>query len=145
MEDRIKEDLKQAQLSKDELKTSVLRMLLSEVNNQRIQKGSDLTDEEITAAISKEVKKRKEAALAFKNGGREDSAQKEEDEALILASYLPEQMSVEELTKIVEDTINELGANSQADMGKVIGSVIGKVKGQADGGEVSRLVREKLI
>ena len=145
MEDRIKEDLKQAQLSKDELKTSSLRMLLSEVNNQRIQKGSDLTDEEITAAISKEVKKRKEAALAFKNGGREDSAQKEEDEALILASYLPEQMSVEELTKIVEDTINELGANSQADMGKVIGSVIGKVKGQADGGEVSRLVREKLI
>ena len=145
MEDRIKEDLKQAQLSKDELKTSSLRMLLSEVNNQRIQKGSDLTDEEITAAISKEVKKRKEAALAFKNGGREDSAQKEEDEALILASYLPEQMSVEELTKIVEDTINELGANSKEDMGKVIGSVIGKVKGQADGGEVSRLVREKLV
>ena len=145
MEDRIKEDLKQAQLSKDELKTSVLRMLLSEVNNQRIQKGSDLTDEEITSVFQKEVKKRKEAALAFKNGGRGDSAQKEEDEALILASYLPEQMSVEELTKIVEDTINELGANSQADMGKVIGSVIGKVKGQADGGEVSRLVREKLI
>lgn len=144
MEDKIKTDLKNAQLSKDEVKVSTLRLLLSEVKNQEIAKGGVLTDEEIISIIQKEVKKRKEAAAGFRSGGREDSALREESELVVLQTYLPAQMNSEELTKIVEAVINEMGATGVADMGKVIGAVMAKVKGQADGGTVSSLVKERL-
>lgn len=142
--DRILKDLKQSQLNKDETKTSTLRLLLSEVKNAQIAKGGDLTDEEIIVIAQKEVKKRKEAAVGFRQGGRETGAQKEEAELKILEGYLPAALSNEELTKLVQDTINESGAKTIADMGKVMGVVMGKVKGQADGGVVSALVKEKL-
>lgn len=144
MVDKIQTDLKQAQLARDEIKVSTLRLLLSEIKNAEIAKGSPLADADIISVIQKEAKKRKEAAVAFRNGGREDSAVKEEAELRILESYLPEQISTEELTKIVEESINEQGATSIQDMGKVIGAVMSKVKGQADGGTVSALVKEKL-
>lgn len=139
------EDLKQAQLSRDETKVSTLRMLLSELKNAEIAKGEQLSEEDIIGVLAKEAKKRKEAAAGFRQGDREQQAQKEEAELLVLEQYLPKQLSSEELTKIVEQTINELGANSLADMGKVIGVVMGKVKGQADGGVVSGLVKERLV
>lgn len=142
--DQILKDLKQSQLNKDEIKTSTLRLLLSEVKNAQIAKGGDLTDEEIIVIAQKEVKKRKEAAVGFRQGGRESGAQKEEAELKILEGYLPAALSNEELTKLVQDTINESGAKTIADMGKVMGVVMGKVKGQADGGVVSALVKEKL-
>lgn len=142
--DKILKDLKQSQLNKDEIKTSTLRLLLSEVKNAQIAKGGDLTDEEIIVIAQKEVKKRKEAAVGFRQGGRETGAQKEEAELKILEGYLPAALSNEELTKLVQDTINESGAKTIADMGKVMGVVMGKVKGQADGGVVSALVKEKL-
>lgn len=148
MVDRIQSDLKQAQLAKDEVKVSTLRLLLSEIHNAEIAKSGPpaggLSDQDILSVIQKEVKKRKEAAAAFRSGGREDSATKEESESLILEGYLPAQISNEELTKIVEDTINEVGTTSPQDMGKVMGAVMGKVKGRADGGMVSALVKEKL-
>lgn len=142
--DKILKDLKQSQLNKDEIKTSTLRLLLSEVKNAQIAKGGDLTDEEIIVIAQKEVKKRKEAAVGFRQGGRETGAQKEEAELKILEGYLPAALSNEELTKLVQDTINESGAKTIADMGRVMGVVMGKVKGQADGGVVSALVKEKL-
>lgn len=141
----IQNDLKQAQLQRDELKVSVLRMLLSEIHNSEITKGIQLTDAETIAVIQKEVKKRKEAAAGFRQGGREESAVKEEQEAKILEGFLPAQMSDEELTKVVEDSIKEIGANNIADMGRVIGLVMSKVAGQAEGSRVSSLVREKLL
>lgn len=144
MVDKIQADLKQAQLSRDEIKVSTLRLLLSEIKNSEIAKGNPLSDEDIIAVVQKEIKKRKEAVLAFRSGGREDQAQKEESESRILEGYLPAQLSNEELTKIVETTITEIGANSISDMGKVIGIVMGKAKGQADGGMVAALVKEKL-
>ena len=144
MLNKILEDLKQAQLSKDEAKTSTLRMLISELNYAKIQKGEELSEEDIIVVVQKEVKKRKEAAEGFRKGAREEQAIKEEAEAKILMQYLPAQLSNEELTKIVEETITETGANSLADMGKVIGIVMGKIKGQATGGQVSLLVKEKL-
>lgn len=143
--DQIQTDLKSAQLSRDEVKVSTLRLLLSEVKNREILKGEVLSDEDIISIIQREVKKRKEAAEAFRSGGREDSAVKEEAEALVLEHYLPQQLSNEELTKIVSDTITELGAASVADIGKVIGVVMGKVRGKADGGAVSAIAREKLV
>jgi uncharacterized protein len=143
MQNQIQEDLKAAQLAKDEVKVSTLRMLLSEIHNLEIQKG-ELKEEDITSVISREVKKRKEASEAFRNGNREEQAQKEEAELAILRAYLPEQLSDEELTKLVEDSINEVGASQLSDMGKVIGAVMGKAAGKVDGSRVSSIVREKL-
>lgn len=142
--DEIKKDLKQAQMDRDEIKVSTLRLLLSEIHNSQIQKGEDLTEEEIIQVIQREVKKRKEAIEGFRSGGREDQAQKEEKEAQVLKSYLPAQLSNEELTKLIEDVINNLGAKSLQDLGRVMGEVMKQVKGQADGGRVSALVKEKL-
>lgn len=142
--EQIQNDLKEAQLARDEIKISTLRLLLSEIKNAEIAKGGPLTDEDVISVVQREVKKRKEAAAAFKVGGREEQAQKEEAESQVLTSYLPQQLSTEELTKIVQETITEVGATSVADMGRVMGVVMGKVKGQADGSTVSSLVKEKL-
>ncbi len=145
--DQIQSNLKQAQLARDEIKVSTLRLLLSEIKNAEIAKGpanAGLADEDIISVVQKEVKKRKEAALAFRNGGREESALKEEAEAKVLESYLPAQISNEELTKIVEEAITEVGAKGISDMGKVIGAVMGKVRGRSDGAAVSSIVKEKL-
>src|SRR3989344_8227175 len=140
--DQLQEDLKQAQLAKDEIKVSTLRMLLSEIKNAEIAKGEALAEPDLVQVLQREVKKRREAAEGFRSGGREESAQKEESELAVLQAYLPQQLSNEELTKIVEEVINEVGASSISDMGKVIGAVMGRVKGQADGGAVSSLVKE---
>lgn len=149
MLDRIQTDLKNAQLNRDEVKVSTLRLLLSEIKNGEIAKSDPpaggLSDEEIILVVQREIKKRKEAAAAFRSGGREESAGKEEAEQKVLEGYLPVQLSVEELTKLVEETIHEVGANSVSDLGKVIGAVMGKVKGKADGGTVSATVKEKLL
>lgn len=143
--DQIQNDLRQAQLGKDDVRISALRLLLSEIHNAEIEKGGVLSDEEIISVIQREVKKRKEAALGFRQGSREEAALKEETEQKALEAYLPARLSNEELTKIVEDSIKELGASSLQDMGKVMGVVMGKVKGQADGGMVSSLVRSALV
>lgn len=148
MLDKIQTDLKQAQLSKDEIKVSTLRLLLSEIHNSEIQLGKEagkLSDEQLITIIQREAKKRKEAIEGFRRGGREESAQKEAAELKILENYLPVQLSDEELTKIVEDTITEVGASSMSEMGKVIGQVMSKVAGKTDGSRVSALVKEKLI
>lgn len=140
----VQEQLKQAMLAKDEIKVSTLRLLVSEIRNAQIAKGHELADEEILEVVAKEVKKRKEAAIGFRQGGREESALKEEAELKVLETYLPEQMSDAELTKIVEEAINTTGAASMSDMGKVIGVVMAQVKGQADGGRISAIAKEKL-
>lgn len=142
--EQIQSDLKTAQLARDEIKVSALRLLLSEMKYAQINKGRDLADEDVIIVVQKEVKKRREAACGFRLGGREDSALKEEAELKILENYLPAQLSKEELTKIAEETISELGATNIQDMGKVIGVVIGKVKGKADGNSISLIVKERL-
>lgn len=144
LSDTLQQDLKRAMLSREEVKVSTLRMLLSEVKNAEIQKGASLEDVDIVAVVQKEAKKRREAAAAFRSGAREEQAQKEEAELKILEGYLPSQLSDEELTKIVEETINNIGAKSLQDMGKVIGIVMGKVGQGADGSRVSSIVKEKL-
>lgn len=142
---KLQEELKQAQLDKDEVKVSTLRLLLSEVHNSKIQKGTeDLTDSDIQSIIQKEVKKRSESILAFRNGNREEMAQKEEAEAEVLKTYLPEQLSDEELKNLVAEAISQTGATGMSDMGKVIGVVMAGVAGKADGGRVSSLVKEQL-
>lgn len=142
--DQIQTDLKNAQLARDEVKVSTLRLLLSEIHNAEIQKAGNLSDEDALAVCQREAKKRKEAAAAFRVGNREEAASKEEAELKILEGYLPAQMSNEELTKVVLEVITEMGVSGIADMGKVIGVVMGRVKGKAEGAQVSAIVKDKL-
>lgn len=141
--DQLQSELKLAMLAKDEVKTSTIRMLISEIKNYQIQKG-ELNDQDMILVVQKEAKKRKESIQSFRSGGREEMAQKEEQELKILETYLPEQISDEELTKIVDTVINEVGAKSMTDMGKVIGQVMARVGQSADGGRVSAIVKQKL-
>lgn len=149
---QLQSDLREAQLARDELKVSTLRLLLSEIKNAEIvlrqssgqAKGGVLTEEDIVSVIQKEIKKRKEAAEGFRKGGREEQALKEEAELKVLQSYLPEMLSNDQLTKIVEESITEVGAKTLPDLGKVMGVVMSKVKGRADGGTVSALVKDRL-
>lgn len=142
--DQIQSDLKQAQLDRNEAKVSTLRLLISEIKNAQISKMGELSDQDTISVIQKEAKKRKEAAAGFRSGNREEAALKEEGELKILESYLPAQLSDEELAKIVQDAISQTGAASVSDMGKVMGVAMGKVAGRADGGRISQLVKEQL-
>lgn len=145
MEQKLREDLKSAMISKDEVKVSTLRLLLSELTYAKVAKKVEtLSDEDIISVIQKAVKQRKESITSYKAGDREDLAVKEEAELAILETYLPEQISDEELTKIVDESITKSGASSMGDMGKVIGMVMGQVGQKVEGARVSSLVKERL-
>ena len=144
LESQIKDDLKTALKSKEELIVSVLRMLMADIKNAAIEKKEDLDDEEVTQAVTKAVKQRKDAIASYKEGGRDELADKEKKEIEILQKYLPEQLSEEEIVKVVDGVIKSTGASSAAEFGKVMGSVMSKLKGQADGQVVNKIVKEKL-
>ena len=144
---QLKEELKQSMLARDAMKTSVLRMVISAIGYAEIQKGGagyEATDEDVLAVIQKEVKQHKDSIEQFKNAGRQELVDKESKELEILSTYLPAQMSEEEVKKLVIEAVKQTGATSPADMGKVMGALMAKVKGKADGGMVSKLVREQL-
>lgn len=145
LKDQIIQDLTEAMKAKDELKTSTLRMLKADIMKYEVS-GADkkATDDVVIDLVKKGIKQRKEASEGFKKGGNEASAQKELDEIKILESYMPEQMSEDEVKKIVQEVIDQMSAGP-ADFGKVMGAVIGKIKGQADGGIVNRIVKELLM
>lgn len=125
---------------KAELKA--LRFILSEIKYAEIAKQKELTDEEVITLLQKEVKKRKEAIELFKKGARFELVKDEEEQIKIIEAYLPVQMSQEEVEKIVEETLATIADTSN--LGKVIGTVMAKVKGRIDGGIVAQLVRQKL-
>src|SRR3989344_1132644 len=132
----LQENLKQSMLAKDELKTSVLRMLLSAINYYEIGKGGagyEATEEDVFAVIQKEVKQRRDSIEQYKAGNRQDLSDKEEQELAILQTYLPAQMGEEEIKKLVQETVAQTGATGIQDMGKVMGALMPKVKGKADG------------
>lgn len=125
-------------------KLSVLRLVKNSMNVAAKEKKADLTDEDAVRVLQKEAKQRKDSIASYKEGGRDDLANKEEAELAIIETYLPEQMSAEEITAIVDEAISSTGASSMQDMGKVMGAVTAKTTGKADGGEVAKIVREKL-
>lgn len=144
---KLQEELKESMLAKDELKTSVLRLLLSAINYYEIQKGGagySANEEDILSVIQQQVKQRQDSIEQFKNAGRQELADKEQKELEILQKYLPEQMNEEEAKSIVQQTISELGATSIQDMGKVMGALNAKLKGKADMGMVSQIVKSSL-
>lgn len=143
----LKDQLKEAMLAKDELKTSVLRFILSGITYYEINKGGagyEATDEDVMAVINKEAKQRRDSITEFEKAGRQDLVDKEKSELSILESYLPQQMSEEEVKKLVDEAVSSTGASSPSDMGKVMGALMPNVKGKADGQLVSRLVKEAL-
>lgn len=142
--DKINIDFITAMKSKDETKVSVLRLLKSALQNYQIAEQKELSDDDIIKVIQKEIKQRKDSISTYETGGRLELADKEKAEIEVLAKYMPQQLSNEELTEIVEKAIAETGATSEADIGKVMGRVMPQVAGQADGGQVSAKVKELL-
>ncbi len=144
---KLQEELKQSMLAKNELKTSVLRLLISAINYFEIQKGRagyTATEEDIMSVIQKEIKQHKDSIEQFTTAGRQELVDKEQKELEILQSYLPEQMNEEEVKKIVEETITETGAKTIQEMGKVMGALTAKLKGKADMSLVSQIVKSSL-
>jgi len=145
---QIQEDLLSAMKAKDAVSVSVLRMLKSALENKKIEKkiakDQDLPDADCVAVIKSELKKRKDSIDAYTEAKRNDLVEQEQAEAAILEKYLPEQMSEDQVVAIVQEVIKTTGAESPSDFGKVIGQVMAKTKGQADGQLVSKVVKEEL-
>lgn len=144
LSERLNEDMKQAMKSQDKFKLSVIRMVKASIKNLEIDQHKTLDDNEVLDVISREIKQRKDSLQEFKQAGRDDLVQKLEAEIAILMEYMPQQLSEEEIKVIVQQTIQEVGATSKADMGKVMGALMPKVKGRADGKLVNQLVQQSL-
>lgn len=147
LKQKIQEELKQSMRDKNELRTSTVRMLLSAIKYFEIQKGGagyDATEEDITDVLSKEIKKHHESIEMFEKGNRQELADKEKNELAILQTFLPPQMSEDEIKRIVDDAISKTGATEMSQMGKVMGIVIPQTKGKADATLVSKMVKTAL-
>lgn len=147
LKQKLQEELKQAILGKKELEKSVLRLLLSAIGYYEIQKGGagySASDEDVLLVIEKQAKQRKESIEHFKIAGRQELVDKETKELEILQTYLPKQMSEDEIHTLVKQAIEQTGATTIQDGGKVMGALMPKVKGKADGTIVSKLVKEAL-
>ncbi len=137
-------DLRNAMKEQDKGRLSVLRGLKSAIKNKQVELRQELTDDQIRGVIASEIKKRKEAIEKFSQGSRQDFVEKEEAELRILSSYLPPQLTVEEIKGVVTQAIEEISASSPKDLGRVMKSVMPKLAGRADGREVNRIARELL-
>ena len=160
LKEKIQSEIKEAMRSKEAEKLSVLRMLMASILNKekekraklskdeedekKLEEMSKLTEEEILEVISSEVKKRKDSIEQYGKGNRQDLVDQEKRELEILMGYLPEQISEEEIRKIVKGKIEEIGAGSPQETGKVMGVVMPQLKGKADGGLVNKIVQEEL-
>lgn len=141
---KIDEDLKNAAKSKDTETVTVLRGLKSAIHNKEIEKKKELSEDEVIEVLKAEAKQRKDSISEFKKGSRDDLVKKEEAELKIIEKYLPEMMADEEIEKKVIEAIKKTGASGPEDMGKVMGAVMSKLKGQADGNKVSAIVKKEL-
>ncbi|MFT8317550.1 MAG: GatB/YqeY domain-containing protein [Sporolactobacillus sp.] len=142
--DRLNTDMKEAMKAREKARLSVIRMLKASLHNESIKIGNPLSDDEALAVLTRELKQRKDSLQEFENAGRQDLVDEVSVEIAIVQSYMPEQLSEDELQSIVDETISEVGAASKADIGKVMKAIMPKVKGRADGGLINRLVRSKL-
>jgi uncharacterized protein YqeY len=147
LKQQIDSDLKQALLAKDAIKVSTLKMVKSAVLNEEIASGirdRGIDDVGLVRLLKKELKKRKEASEMYHRAGSQERADKEQTEAEIIQAYLPAAMTDEELQKIVDAVVSQNGGVTQATMGQVIGQVRAQTNGQAEGGDIARLVKAKI-
>jgi len=141
---RIEEELKTAMRARDQERTDALRLTLASLRSAEKEVQRPLKEDEELHVLQRERKRRVEAAEAFRGGGREEQAAKEERELEIIQEFMPEPVEEEELERIIDDAIAETGATSLRDLGRVMADVMPQVAGRADGSVVSQLVREKL-
>lgn len=150
LKEKIQKEFKEAFKAGDEIKISVLKLLQSEIHNAEIAKRtklgkeSPLADEEIIDVVSREIKKRKDAIELYEKGGRPELAEKEKKEAKVLSAYLPEQISEQEIRELVRKAIEQTGAVSGKEMGKVMAVLMPQIKGRANNSLVSNIVKEML-
>ena len=144
MRNQILEDLKTAMKNQDKEKLAVIRMVKGAIQMSELNKKHELNDEEVIDVITKEIKSRKDSINEFKNGGREDLITKTQAEIDILSTYLPKQLTEEELNKIIDEVFEVVKPESTKDMGKVMKELTPQVKGKADMGLVSKIVKEKI-
>ena len=143
---KINEDIKKAMKEKDERTLSVLRMVLSDMKNKMIElkERESLPDDKIIEVLKSAIKKRKDSIKLYEKGNREELAQIEKDEIVVIEKYLPEQMSKEEIEKIVREVVGSIDSPNMSNFGQIMGQVIAKTKGQADGNVVSVIVKKVL-
>ena len=141
---KIMSAVKNAMKSKDNQRRDVLRLLQSAIKQVEIDTQKDLSPEDVVSIVQKEAKKRRESIADMKAAGREEQIPDEQAELDIIEEFLPQQLSEDEVSAIVKDVITETGASSQKEMGQVMSAVMQKVKGQADGKLVNKIVREQL-
>lgn len=148
LQQQINDDLKAAMKAREKARTGALRMLLASLKNAAVAEGKgpqgELDDDAVVKLVQTEVKRRREAAAAFRDAGREEQAAAEDAEAAVYEAYLPAQLDDDQLAAVVDATIAEVGAAGPQDMGAVMKAVMPKVAGQADGARVSTLVRARL-
>ena len=144
LQQQISDDMVTALKAGESEKVAVLRLLITAMKNEQIKVGAELTDEQAMKVLATQAKQRKDSITAYEAAGRQDLVDQEAAELPFIEAYLPEQMGDDELQKLVQEAIDQVGATSPADMGKVMGAAMGKVKGQADGGRVSAMVKKLL-
>lgn len=146
LKNKLQSDLNDAIKSRNTVVAETIRMVLAAITNEEVagKEKKELSDAEVITVLTREAKKRREAAEAFEQGGRADKAETERAEGEVIAGYLPEQLSEAEIKKLIEETIAAVGASGPADMGKVMGALKAKVAGKADGAMVSSLVKAAL-
>jgi len=144
LKQKLADDLKQAMKGGDKVKRSAIRLAMAAIKNAEIARQTVLEDGDILGVITKEVRQRKESIEAFKQGGRQELVAIEEAEMAVLEQYLPQQMSRDEIIAEARRVIEEVGAESIRDKGKVMPPLIAKLKGRADGREINEVVTELL-
>lgn len=143
-QEQLNADLKTAMKSRDKLSLTVIRGLKSQLTNKQIELGHELSDSEADEVILKELKQQKESLAEFEKGGRDDLADEQKAQIEITEKYAPKQMDTAEIQQVVSQTIKDVNASSMSDFGKVMGAVMPKLKGQADGNEVKAAVKQAL-
>ena len=141
---KINDDLKDSMKSGDKTTRGVLRLINSDIKNMEIEKGGEAGDKEVVEIIKKSVKRRKDSIEQYEKGNRIDLVDREKEELNMLEKYMPEQMSEEEIRKIVASVIKKTGATNTSEFGKVIGAVMKKTDGNVDGNLVSKIVKGEL-
>jgi hypothetical protein len=144
LKDTINEHMKEAMRSKDQARLETIRMLRAAIQRREVDERITLDDTQVMGVIEKMIKQGRDAIEQFKQGGRQDLADKEEAQIAVWKTYLPEPLSDAEIDKLIDAAIGETGAASAKDMGKVVGAVKAKVAGRADMGKVSGRIKEKL-
>lgn len=144
MKERINKDFISAMKNKEKEKLAVIKMVRGSIQLEELNKKKELVDDEVIAIIAKQIKTRKESIIEFEKGNRQDLIEQTNFEIKILEEYMPEQMSEEEINKVIDEVFNKVNPTGPSDMGKIMGMISPILKGKADLGLVNKLIREKL-